>query len=164
MGKTTFIKKPEQKKIFVSREFDGTLEQVWKAWTDKDILDQWWAPEPWRAETKSMDFREGGTWLYSMVGPDGTRMWAKFVYKKIQPNNYFDSIDKFCDEQGNDAPGYTGSQWHSQFTSTPNGTQVNVELTFETEEELHKMVEMGFVEGFEMAHGNLDRLLANKKL
>ena len=65
---TTISKDAANKKLIVVREFDAPLEEVWKAWTEKDLLDQWWAPKPWKAKTKTMDFREGGIWLYSMVG------------------------------------------------------------------------------------------------
>ncbi len=64
---TTISKDAANKKLIVVREFDAPLEQVWKAWTDSNILDKWWAPKPWKAKTKSMDFREGGTWLYSLM-------------------------------------------------------------------------------------------------
>ena len=30
-----------------------------------------------------MDFREGGAWLYSMVGPDDARHWCRVDYKTI---------------------------------------------------------------------------------
>ena len=72
MSKTIYAKDLPNKKMFVTREFAGTLEDVWEAWTDSNILDQWWAPKPWKAKTKTMDFREGGFWLYSMIGPDGS--------------------------------------------------------------------------------------------
>ncbi len=62
--KTTFTKDVANNKMFITREFAGTVEDVWKAWTDPKLLDQWWAPKPWKAETKSMDFREGGRWVY----------------------------------------------------------------------------------------------------
>ena len=57
------------KKITVIREFDAPVEKVWKAWTQKELLDEWWAPKPWKTRTKTIDFREGGHWLYAMVGP-----------------------------------------------------------------------------------------------
>jgi hypothetical protein len=37
---------------------------------------------------------------------------------------------------------------------------VNVEITFATEADMEKIIEMGFEEGFTAAHGNLDELLA----
>ena len=48
----------ENKKITVTREFAAELALVWKAYTTKEILDQWWAPKPWKAKTNSMDFKD----------------------------------------------------------------------------------------------------------
>ena len=53
----------ETNTVHVTREFNAGVEMVWEAWTNPEILDQWWAPKPYRTVTKSMDFREGGTWL-----------------------------------------------------------------------------------------------------
>ncbi|MFD2144274.1 SRPBCC domain-containing protein [Mucilaginibacter antarcticus] len=64
------------KKLNVTRTFNAPIDQVWKAWTDDTLLDKWWAPRPWKAETKSMNFTEGGTWLYSMVGPEESAIGA----------------------------------------------------------------------------------------
>ena len=76
--------------IVVKREFAANLELVWRAWTTAELLDQWWGPEPCKAETKSMDFREGGHWLYCMVIPPSLtgaetdqRNWGKQNFKKI---------------------------------------------------------------------------------
>jgi len=66
-----FSKDLKTNKLTVIRSFDAPLELVWQAWTESEILDQWWAPKPYRAETKTMDFSEGGRWLYCMVGPTG---------------------------------------------------------------------------------------------
>ena len=35
------------KKAYVDREFDADLSLVWDAFTKQEILDQWWAPQPW---------------------------------------------------------------------------------------------------------------------
>ena len=51
------------KRLQISRAFNAPVEKVWRAWTDRVILDTWWAPKPWKAETKTLDFRAGGTWL-----------------------------------------------------------------------------------------------------
>src|SRR3954464_15084145 len=90
----------EAKQIKVTREFDASRDLVWSAWTDKDILDQWWAPHPWKAETKKQEFCEGGTWLYAMVGPKGEKHWSYAEYKKIAPKTRLSWQDGFCDENG----------------------------------------------------------------
>jgi uncharacterized protein YndB with AHSA1/START domain len=78
-----------KKTITVIRDFDAPPEQVWKAWTESEYLDQWWAPKPWRAETKELEFKEGGHWLYAMIGPDNSRIWARVDFTNIVPNKKF---------------------------------------------------------------------------
>src|SRR5688572_16978462 len=90
----------ENKMINVERDFNAPVDKVWAAWTQKEILDKWWAPKPWKAETKEMDFREGGHWLYAMVGPDGSKHWARADYKSIDAPGSFSVEDAFCDENG----------------------------------------------------------------
>ena len=158
-NKTTITKDAANKKMVVFRNFDAPVEQVWAAWTQKELLEQWWAPEPWKAHSKSMDFSEGGSWLYAMVGPDGNEHWAKVVYETIKPIDYFTAKDCFCDAEGNENRELPGMHWKNIFHKDGNATKVEVLITFPTQEALEKIVEMGFEEGFTMAHGNLDRLL-----
>ena len=99
--KTTFTNDVAKNKMFITREFAGNVEEVWKAWTDPKLLDQWWAPKPWKAKTISMDFREGGRWVYCMLGPDGEKHWALAEYHKVVPQKSFEGLDAFADEAGN---------------------------------------------------------------
>ena len=157
---TTISKDVANKKIIVTREFDAPLEEVWKAWTDSNVLDTWWAPKPWKAKTKTMDFKEGGRWLYSMVGPDGSDQWCRLDYKKIVPNKQFIAEDAFCDENGNSTQAFPNMHWENEFIKTETGTKVEIEITFASEEDMKKIIEMGFEAGFTAAHGNLDEILA----
>jgi uncharacterized protein YndB with AHSA1/START domain len=156
---TTISQDAANKKLYVVREFDAPVSEVWKAWTDREILDLWWAPKPWRAKTKSMDFREGGLWLYSMVGPDGTDSYCRADYKAIIPNKSFTAEDAFCDESGNVTNEFPSMHWKIEFSPTGTGTKVEVEITFANEADMEKIIEMGFKEGFTAAHGNLDEVL-----
>jgi hypothetical protein len=49
--------------------------------------------------------------------------------------------------------------WKNEFSATDKGTKVEIEITFANEADMHKIIEMGFEEGFTSAHGNLDELL-----
>lgn len=162
MTKETMISKDlANRKIFVTREFDAPVEKVWKAWTESSLLDQWWAPKPWKANTKSMDFREGGFWLYSMDGPEGEQEFCRADYKTIDPEKSYTATDAFCDKNGNPTGTMPSMHWLNKFSSTETGTRVEVEITFASVADLEKIVEMGFEEGFTAAHGNLDELLAS---
>jgi uncharacterized protein YndB with AHSA1/START domain len=146
-------------KVTVVKEFDTDVENVWEAWTDSTTLDQWWAPKPWRAETKRMDFKEGGHWLYAMVGPDNNRMWARFDYKTIDAPNRLVATDSFADENGNKSLGFPSMKWTVQFTEINNGTRLEVVIEGSKKGDIEKLLEMGFEQGFFMALDNLDELL-----
>ena len=157
---TLYTKDVANNKMTVVRQFDAPVEQVWRAWTESELLDQWWAPLPWKAKTKKMDFREGGSWLYAMEGPAGEQHWSRADFQKIEPRKGFVGVDYFCDEQGNKNTEMPVMHWANKFSETGEGTKVEVAITFESELALEKIIEMGFKEGFAAAHTNLDKLLA----
>lgn len=149
----------ENSRINVEREFAAPVGKVWAAWTQSELLDQWWAPRPWKARTKSMDFRESGTWLYAMVGPEGEEHWAKLDYKTINPQKSFSGIDAFCDENGTLNEEFARSTWTNTFTEADGSTTVSVVIQYDKYEDIEQIMQMGFKEGFTMALGNLDELL-----
>ncbi len=156
---TQYTKGADGKSLIVNRSFYAPPETVWRAWTEAELLDQWWGPKPFRAETKSMDFREGGTWLYSMVGPAGTVGWSRADFTLIRPRQRFESITGFCDEHGERAAGTPKGVWQVEFAPDGEGTKVTVTLNYENEAHMAKMLEMGFQEGFATGHRQLDALL-----
>ncbi len=162
LNKTAYTKDPENKRLTVEREFAAGIDRVWRAWTESKLLDQWWAPKPWQAQTRSMDFRVGGMWLYSMNGPEGERHWARADFKAISKPSGFEVEDCFCDEHGTRDESAPGMNWAVSFSGGPSVTRVNVVITFASAEALQAIVEMGFQEGFAAAHDNLDGLLANE--
>ncbi len=159
-SKARITKDTADKKIIVLREFDAPVDQVWKAWTESNLLDQWWAPKPGRAETKTMDFKEGEMWLYCMVGPEGERHWARVDFQTIFATERYTAVDSFCDEQGNKSGDMPSMHWHNEFSQTDTGTRVTIEISFSNQSDMDKIIEMGFEEGFTSGLGNLDELLA----
>jgi uncharacterized protein YndB with AHSA1/START domain len=158
-NKTTVEKDFAAKSIRITRNFDAPVESVWRAFTEPALLDQWWGPAPWHVETKSMDFKEGGRWLYAMVGPEGERHWARMDYGTIQEHQGFDLQDSFTDENGNIAPGLPLGKGRNSFTQTPSGTQVVMRITYPNESDLQQIVEMGFEQGISMCLDQLEELL-----
>lgn len=147
-------------KIIVKREFSVGIANVWAAWTQSEILEKWWAPKPWKAKTKIMQFEVGGFWFYAMIGPDGDEHFGKAVYTAISPLKKFEGTDVFCDANGNEIPDLPKTFWVTSFESLKNDlTLVKVEMTFNSFEDLEKNIEMGFKEGFTAALQNLDEVL-----
>jgi uncharacterized protein YndB with AHSA1/START domain len=150
----------ENNTIHVRREFKAAPSKVWAAWTKSELLDQWWAPKPWRAETKSMDFRVGGYWLYAMVGPDESKQFCKVNFVTIDQQKSFSTTAAFVDENGVDQQTLPKGEWKNTFTTKGEGTLVDIVIKYNTLEDLENIIRMGFREGFTMGLGNLDELLA----
>lgn len=150
----------EAKQIKVKREFDAPRNLVWRAWTEKEILDQWWAPKPWKAVTKSLDFREGGRWHYYMAGPDGEKHWCFLDYNSIKPGQSFSATDGFCDENEKANAQLPGSTWENRFVDQGETTLVDITIQFDKPEDLKAIVDMGFKEGFTAGLENLDLWLS----
>ena len=160
---TEVAKDLKSKKITVRREFDTALDLVWRAWTESKLLDQWWAPKPWIAETKSLKFEEGGYWLYAMRGPDGTKIWCIVEFNSIKRHHSFQAVSSFCDENGKKNSEFPTMYWKNVFISNSTGTRVEIELSFKEEADLQTIIDMGFEAGFTSALTNLDELLAKNE-
>lgn len=150
----------ENNKINVEREFAAPVSNVWAAWTEPKLLDQWWAPKPWQAKTKIMDFREGGHWIYAMTGPEGEEHWAIAEYVTITPQKSFLGKDSFSDSEGNINKDFPTTLWKVNFNEKNGSTIVSIENKYDTLEDLETYIQMGFKEGFTAALENLDALLA----
>lgn len=163
-SKTKVVKDFKEKSVLVSREFNAPLANVWRAYTESEILDQWWGPAPWHAETKTMNFKVGGFWLYAMVSPEGQKHWGRMNYISIDHHKGYQMEDVFCDENGNLAEGLPASKGQVTFTATDNGTLVEFRMVYNTEEDLQKIVEMGFEQGITQCSDQLDELFAQNKI
>ncbi len=148
------------KQIKIQRNFQAPKDLVWAAWTEADLLDQWWAPKPYEAKTISLDFKEGGRWFYYMLSPAGEKHYCLFDYETISHENYFTGLDSFCNEKGEANDTKPRVHWNNTFTSTGNATLVEVLLSFKQLEDLEGIIEMGFKEGFTMGLENLDQYIA----
>ncbi|WP_367914440.1 SRPBCC domain-containing protein [Leadbetterella sp. DM7] len=161
--KFDFVVNKENNTIVVKREFAADLALVWEAWTNPEILDQWWAPKPCIAETKTMDFREGGFWLYAMIIPENQKHWGRQDFEKIALHEYFSGTDVFCDENGFVNPELPKGRFENVFSEAGGKTLVTIISTHNSFEDIEEMIKMGFKEGFTMALENLDEVLLTLK-
>lgn len=158
--KTLITTDPEKATFQAKREFAADLSLVWRAWTEAELLDQWWAPKPWKTETKFMDFKPGGRWLYDMVGPGGERHGCLQRYEEIRKEDFFTGEDAFTDNEGNVNEEMPVGFWRNTFVATERGTLVTSFIQYPGREALEAIVNMGMAEGLSMAQDNLDELLA----
>ena len=148
--------------IYVTREFAASLDLVWDAFTKAEILDQWMGPKPWRVQTKEMDFREGGRWLYAMISPENVAArWSLAEFVEIQPKSSFTTKNSFSDENGNPInTGFTFSMTKNSFKAGAEKTTVQIVKKMASLAELEQFIAGGYYEkGTAMGMNNLDEYL-----
>ena len=148
------------KTIYVTREFAADLDLVWDAFTKAEMLDQWTAPKPYRVQTKEMDFRVGGRWLYAMVSPENENpsRYSLVDFIEIHPKTDFSTRNCFADENGNQE-GNGFSLVKNSFKAGTGVTTVHIEKKFDDLSTLEMIVSMGYKEGLAVGLNNLDELL-----
>lgn len=157
MNRTYFI--TEKNMLIVKRSFDAPVSIVWRAWTEAELLDKWWAPKPWTSETVHMEFKEGGYRLYAMVSPEGEKHWSRIDFETINMHVQFSGKDSFCDQDGTINIAAPSSLYIHRFNDKGSKTEIHSDFEYNSEDDLKKIIQMGMKEGLEIACQNLDALL-----
>lgn len=87
--------------VEITRIFQAPVEWVWKAWTDLEIVEQWWGATGYKSKYVRMDFREGGKFFLDIERGDGSITWRTGTYEKIIPHKKIVCTDSFADKDGN---------------------------------------------------------------
>lgn len=72
--------------LVLTRVIDAPPEKVFRAWTEPELLKQWFAPLPWTTPVAETDVRPGGASLIVMRSPDGTDFPNRGVYLEVVKN------------------------------------------------------------------------------
>ncbi|MEO6536658.1 MAG: SRPBCC domain-containing protein [Candidatus Paceibacterota bacterium] len=81
-----------EKEITITREYNASLEQVWKAWTEPELLKQWWGPDNVSIPECEVDLKVGGKFHIVMeageaMGPYAGTKWPMLaLFTEIEPN------------------------------------------------------------------------------
>jgi uncharacterized protein YndB with AHSA1/START domain len=71
--------------LVFERVFDAPREQVWKAFTDPELIPRWWGPHGTMTKVLEMDVRPGGTWRYANSAPDREDVVFYGEYLEVTP-------------------------------------------------------------------------------
>lgn len=154
-----FLVDKEKNTITIKRSFAAGRQLVWDCYTKSELLDRWFAPKPLTTKTKSMDFKEGGHWLYAMVEPSGQEYWGRMDYQAIRPIDSYTALDGFCDDTGALNPALPRSTWNVRFSDAATHTLVETVVSYASAEALQQVMQMGMKEGLTSTLERLDELL-----
>ena len=71
MGQDTPAASAEAQDLVITRHVRAPRATLWRAWSDPELLKEWWCPRPWTTEVRAFDMRPGGAFHTFMQGPDG---------------------------------------------------------------------------------------------
>lgn len=72
------------REVVITRVIGAPRARVFEAWVTPEQVSLWYSPEGFRNEIRSIDIREGGSWRFDYVGPDGKRYDNRMVYRRIE--------------------------------------------------------------------------------
>ena len=114
----------------ITRTFDAPRELVFRVWTEAEHLLHWWGPKGFAVAHCTSDLRPGGAMHYGLRGPDGSMMWARWIFREIVPPERLVFVSSFSDEAGGvtRAPFFDGG-WPLEVLSTITFTETGGRTT-----------------------------------
>lgn len=75
--------------LILERFADVPKERIFEAWTNPELMKQWFTPRPWRTSEVVLELRPGGIFKTTMNGPDGEEFSGEGCVLEVIPNQRF---------------------------------------------------------------------------
>jgi uncharacterized protein YndB with AHSA1/START domain len=79
-------KRSSSNAISITRVYDAAVKTVWDAWIIPEQVAEWWGPRGFTLTTRTKDVKVGGTWDYTMHGPDGKDYENRTTFLEVVPH------------------------------------------------------------------------------
>ena len=80
---TAKVTLPADTQILITREFGAPRRNVWRAYTDPELIKRWWAGDKGTVTSAEVDLRVGGRWRYVMTANGGFEVAFRGEYREI---------------------------------------------------------------------------------
>lgn len=145
------------RELVLTRIIDAPPEKVFKAWTDPELLKQWFAPLPYTIPVAETDVRPGGSSFIVMRGPDGKDLPIKGVYLEVVENERLVFTDAYTKAwEPSEKPFMTVIL---TFENEGGGTRYTARVRHWTVADREAHEEMGFHEGWGQCADQLAELV-----
>ena len=148
--------------LLLERDIPVAPDRVWAAWTQPELIVQWFTPAPWKTVSADIDLRPGGRCITTMESPEGEQYPNAGCYLEVVPNEVLvftsvlaEGFRPVVPQNGAEDLPFTG-----RIELSPNGdggTHYRAIAIHADEEGCRRHAEMGFSEGWSAA---LDQLVA----
>lgn len=77
---------PNDRDLVITRLIDAPPRDVYRCWTEPELMKQWFTPRPWTTPHIETDVRPGGSSLVVMRSPEGEEIPNRGVYLEVVPD------------------------------------------------------------------------------
>jgi uncharacterized protein YndB with AHSA1/START domain len=159
MSVTSVDKDFDNLTVTLITDFDASIDQVWELWSDPRKLERWWGPPGYPATFEKHELNPGGEATYLMTGPEGDTHRGMWRVTAVDPPTSLEFTDAFADTDGTPSADMPVHAVTVRLTERDGGTRMEMRSTFESREDMDKLVDTGMVEGLQEAIGQMDALL-----
>ena len=144
---------PTDREIRIERVFDATRDRVWRAFTEPELVAQWWGRGN-KLVVERLELERGGHWRFVEHSDQGVHGFEGRFREVSPPERLVMTFE------WDGMPGYTVLET-AEFEDLGDGRTrvVNTSLFFTTEER-DGMLQSGMEGGLNESYAALDRLLA----
>lgn len=153
------------KEVEFERTYDAPVEKVWQAWTDPNMIKQWWGPNDVSIPECDIDLRIGGRIYIVMeageaMGPyKGTRWPMEGKYTVVENNSKLSYAGKAWTE-GQEESTEIDQLTELAITDDNGKTKLKLKATINKIGPDAKMAVQGMQAGFTQHLDKLDKFLA----
>ncbi len=152
---TSRITAPTDREIHIERIFDASRDRVWRAFTEPDLLAQWWGRGN-KLVIERLEVKQGGRWRFVEHGPDGVHGFEG-RFREVTPKDRM--VWTF---EWDGMPGYVSVDTVIFEDLGDGRTKVISKVLFFTTEERDGMLKSGMEQGLNQSYAALDALLARQ--
>lgn len=146
------------RELVLTRLIDATPEKLFRAWTEPELLVQWFTPAPWTVASATLDVRAGGSSEVVMQSPEGQLFPNRGVYLEVIPNQRLVFTDAFTAAwQPSDKAFMVGT---ISFEPEDGKTRYTARVLHWSDEDCKAHEAMGFHAGWSKATDQLEALVA----
>ena len=155
-NKTSVIAEPEKQELFIVREFDAPRSLVFKAFSDKKLLEGWLGCQQMKVKYEKFEPKAGGSYRYISTMENGMSFGFHGVCHDFTPPERIIQTFEF---EGLPETGHVVLET-TKFEDLPSGrTKVTVQSVFQSVADRDGMISAGMEYGVVDAHNRLDEMI-----